>query len=216
MTSSDSSTDRSSTSAVMATGHLSGEPIIKAPPLRSVGVVGLGHMGNAFALNLVADGYRVLAYDRDPAHVEALRAAGAEGASNLADLAACDAVLTSLPDDGALTAVALHPEGLAHVMQRGAVHISMSSVSPGLSRRLVTEHEARGQGYVAAPVLGNPDLARVRHLFVLALLGSTFLSIAATGFVMHWLTQSSEPPERRSASGGTPGGPIMSNAIEHV
>jgi 3-hydroxyisobutyrate dehydrogenase-like beta-hydroxyacid dehydrogenase len=125
-------------------------------------------MGNAFVLNLVADGYRVLAYDLNQALVEAVQAAGAEGASNLADLAVCDAVLTSLPDDDVLTAVALHPEGLVHVMRPGAVHVSMSTVSPGLSRRLVTEHEAQGQGYVAAPVLGNPDLARARHLFVLA------------------------------------------------
>jgi 3-hydroxyisobutyrate dehydrogenase-like beta-hydroxyacid dehydrogenase len=125
-------------------------------------------MGTAFALNLIADGHRVTAYDRDPAHVEALRAAGAESASKLADLSACEVVLTSLPDDEALVAVALHPEGLVHVMRPSAVHISMSTVSPGLSRRLTTEHEARGQAYVAAPVLGNPDLARARGLFVLA------------------------------------------------
>jgi 3-hydroxyisobutyrate dehydrogenase-like beta-hydroxyacid dehydrogenase len=139
-----------------------------ASPRCSVGVVGLGHMGTAFALNLMTDGHQVLAYDRNPAHVEALRAAGAKGASKLADLSACDAVLTSLPDDEALAAVALHPEGLVHVMRPGAVHISMSTISPGLSRRLAGEHEACGQAYVAAPVLGNPDLARARQLFVLA------------------------------------------------
>jgi 3-hydroxyisobutyrate dehydrogenase-like beta-hydroxyacid dehydrogenase len=37
-----------------------------------------------------------------------------------------------------------------------------------LSRRLAEEHALLGQDYVAAPVLGNPDLARVRKLFVLA------------------------------------------------
>jgi 3-hydroxyisobutyrate dehydrogenase-like beta-hydroxyacid dehydrogenase len=42
----------------------------------SLGIVGLGQ-GSAFALNLVADGHRVLAYDRNPAHVAALRADGA-------------------------------------------------------------------------------------------------------------------------------------------
>ncbi len=133
---------------------------------RVVGVVGLGHMGTAFALNLIADGCRVLAYDRDPARVAALRAEGAEGISDLAGVAACDAVLTSLPDDEALKAVAL--DGLAGSMRAGAVHVSMSTVSPGISRLLAAEHEKRGQGYVAAPVLGNPDLARTRGLFVIA------------------------------------------------
>ena len=142
--------------------------MMPTPASAFVGVVGLGHMGAAFALNLIDDGRRVLVYDRDPAHVEALRGAGAEGAGTLADLAACDFVLTSLPDDEALISVALDPEGLLHIMRPGAVHISMSTISPGLSRRLTGAHEARRQGYVAAPVLGNPDLARARHLFVLA------------------------------------------------
>jgi 3-hydroxyisobutyrate dehydrogenase-like beta-hydroxyacid dehydrogenase len=37
-----------------------------------------------------------------------------------------------------------------------------------LSRRIGEEHARRHQDYVAAPVLGNPDFARTRKLFVLA------------------------------------------------
>jgi 3-hydroxyisobutyrate dehydrogenase-like beta-hydroxyacid dehydrogenase len=44
----------------------------------------------------------------------------------------------------------------------------MSTVSPGLSSRLAEEHTSRGQEYVACPVLGNPDFARTRKLFLLA------------------------------------------------
>jgi 3-hydroxyisobutyrate dehydrogenase-like beta-hydroxyacid dehydrogenase len=44
----------------------------------------------------------------------------------------------------------------------------MSTISPELSRRLASAHAAHGQEFVAAPVLGNPDLARARRLFVLA------------------------------------------------
>jgi cytochrome d ubiquinol oxidase subunit I len=33
--------------------------------IKRVGVVGLGHMGRAFAANLVGDGHRVSVYDRD-------------------------------------------------------------------------------------------------------------------------------------------------------
>ena len=53
------------------------------------------------------------------------------------------------------------------MLGRGAIHVSMSTVSPGLSRRLAHQHELAGQGYVAAPVLGNPDLAQARKLFVI-------------------------------------------------
>jgi 3-hydroxyisobutyrate dehydrogenase-like beta-hydroxyacid dehydrogenase len=134
--------------------------------IRRVGVVGLGHMGHAFTVNLVEDGHQVFVYDRDPKRAAAL--AGARAAARLADLAICDVVVTSLPDDDALAAVALGPEGLAGILAPGAVHISTSTVSPAIARRVANEHASHGQEYVAAPVLGNPDFARERKLFVLA------------------------------------------------
>jgi 3-hydroxyisobutyrate dehydrogenase-like beta-hydroxyacid dehydrogenase len=134
--------------------------------LGRIGVVGLGHMGHAFAVNLIEDGHQVFVYDRDPKLAAALT--GARPAAQLADLVTCDVVLTSLPDDDALTAVALGPDGLAGVLAPGAVHISTSTVSPAVSSRVAEEHTRHGQDYVAAPVLGNPDFARERKLFVLA------------------------------------------------
>src|SRR5271165_1125301 len=136
--------------------------------IRNIGVVGLGHMGDAFASNLIADGYQVTIYDRDEKRAAPLIAAGALNAAGLAGLGACEAVLTSLPDDDALAEVTLSDAGLIHVLGPGAIHVSMSTVSPGLSRRLAQQHELAGQGYVAAPVLGNPDLAHARKLFVIA------------------------------------------------
>jgi 3-hydroxyisobutyrate dehydrogenase-like beta-hydroxyacid dehydrogenase len=135
--------------------------------IQRIGVIGLGHMGSDFAGNLIADGYQVTVYDRNEKHAAPLVGRGATAAAGLGDLAACEAVLTSLPDDDALADVTLRDGGLIHVLGRDAVHVSMSTVSPGLSRRLAHQHELAGQGYVAAPVLGNPDLAEARKLFVI-------------------------------------------------
>ena len=147
----------------IADRHKSGDFVIK-----TVGVVGLGHMGHAFATNLLEDGYHVLINDRDPKRIAALQAAGAGGAPRLSDLANCDVVVTSLPNDDALAEVALPPDGLVSLLRINAVHISTSTVSPGLCGRLAEEHASRGQDYVACPVLGNPDFARTRKLFLLA------------------------------------------------
>jgi 3-hydroxyisobutyrate dehydrogenase-like beta-hydroxyacid dehydrogenase len=136
--------------------------------IRCVGVVGVGRMGHAFAQNLLSDGYKIIAYNRDPKRVRDLQFDGARAAARLEDLASCDIIVSSLPDDAALTAVTLSPGGLASILAPGAVHISMSTVSPALSRRLAEAHAAHGQGFVAAPVLGNPDAARARRLYVLA------------------------------------------------
>jgi 3-hydroxyisobutyrate dehydrogenase-like beta-hydroxyacid dehydrogenase len=136
--------------------------------IKRVGLVGLGNMGRAFAVNLLEDGYQVSVNDQDPERMKALQAQGAAAALQFGDLAACDVVLTSLPNDDALSAVALGPEGLISVLARGAVHVSTSTVSPSISRRVAEEHARHGQDFVAAPVLGNPDFARTRKLFVLA------------------------------------------------
>ena len=130
-----------------------------------IGVVGLGHMGHAIAANLLADGCQVIACDKDVRRAAAIP--GAVPANRLSDLAGCSVVITSLPDDNALSAVALGADGLAAVLPRDALHISMSTVSPGISRQVEQEHASHGQLFVAAPVLGNPDFARERKLFVL-------------------------------------------------
>lgn len=146
----------------------SASAILAGHAIQRVGVVGLGHMGREFAANLLADGYHVAVCDHHPENVEALAPSGAIAAERLSDLADCDVVLTSLPDDDALAEVALAPEGLAAILAPGAVHVSMSTVSPGVSRRVAEDHARHRQGYVAAPVLGNPDFARQRKVFVLA------------------------------------------------
>jgi 3-hydroxyisobutyrate dehydrogenase-like beta-hydroxyacid dehydrogenase len=135
--------------------------------IQRIGVIGLGHMGSDFASNLMADGFQVKVYDRNEKHAAPFVARGATAAAGLGDLADCEAVLTSLPDDDVVADVTLGDEGLVHVLGRGAIHVSMSTVSPGLSRRLAHQHELAGQSYVAAPVLGNPDLAKARKLFVI-------------------------------------------------
>jgi 3-hydroxyisobutyrate dehydrogenase-like beta-hydroxyacid dehydrogenase len=134
---------------------------------RRIGVVGLGNMGMAFAANFIADGHQVLAWDRNPEHV-ARRPTGAQGMARLADLATCEVIASSVTDDAALRSVVLGAEGLASVLPAGAVHVSMSTVSPELSRELAEVHARHGQDFVAAPVLGNPDAVRARKLFVLA------------------------------------------------
>jgi 3-hydroxyisobutyrate dehydrogenase-like beta-hydroxyacid dehydrogenase len=125
-------------------------------------------MGQAFAQTLLSSGFQINVHNRNPRRMEPFQLEGAITAARLADLASCDVVSGSLSDDEALALVTLSPDGLASILAPGAVHVSMSRISPELSIRLASAHAAHGQGYVAAPVLGNPDLARSQRLFVLA------------------------------------------------
>jgi len=59
-------------------------------------------------------------------------------------------------------------DGLAAGMMPGAIHLSMSTISTAAASLLASEHARNGQGYVAAPVFGNPDAAKARQLFIVA------------------------------------------------
>ena len=153
------------------TPHTEGNPIAspRGPiALDLCSVVRLGRMGEAFVGNLLADGLEVKVFDRDQERGRAMGARGAVPVDDLAGLGSCPVVVTSLPNDDALTQVTLGDGGLVDTLAAGAIHISMSSVSPDLCRRLARARAAAGQEFVAAPVFGNPDLASARGLFIVA------------------------------------------------
>jgi 3-hydroxyisobutyrate dehydrogenase-like beta-hydroxyacid dehydrogenase len=138
-----------------------------------LGFVGLGHMGSAMAANLAAAGHQVIAYVRRTEQMGKLEAPGLKPTTNFADLFDCQVVISMLPNDAAIREVVLGPQdvggtGLAIGLVPGAIHLSMSTISTTTASQLAAEHARYGQGYVAAPVFGNPDAARARELFVIA------------------------------------------------
>jgi 3-hydroxyisobutyrate dehydrogenase-like beta-hydroxyacid dehydrogenase len=150
-----------------------GRPNDRTPVQADVGFVGLGHMGVAMAANLVAAGRRVIACVRRAEQMGALMALGLKPTTDIADLFDCEFVISMLPDDSAVHDVVfgrqhLGVDGLAAGLMPGAIHLSMSTVGTATAARLASEHARRGQGYVAAPIFGNPDAARARQLFIVA------------------------------------------------
>jgi 3-hydroxyisobutyrate dehydrogenase-like beta-hydroxyacid dehydrogenase len=146
---------------------------IRAAKRDSVGFIGVGRMGTVMAANLAAAGYRVIAHLRRPDRIAQLQALGLEPTVRMTDLFGCEFIVSMLPDDDAASAVVFGHgpnavDGLATGLSAGAIHISMSTISTAAAARLASEHALHGQGYVAAPVFGNPDAARQRQLFIVA------------------------------------------------
>jgi 3-hydroxyisobutyrate dehydrogenase-like beta-hydroxyacid dehydrogenase len=125
-----------------------------------VGFIGLGRMGRGMAARLIGAGHDVALFDRQPAAVGALSAAGGRAASSIADLCADrEVVITMLVDDGAVGGVVLDRGGLRDSLAAGAVHLVMGTHGVATVRELAAVHAAAGQTLVAAPVLGRPELA---------------------------------------------------------
>lgn len=134
-----------------------------------VGFVGLGSMGSAMARNLCNAGHSVVVYNRTRSHAEALQPLVEKIAATPGEAATgVDAVITMLADDRAVEGVVFGPGGILASLGEGAVHISMSTISVDLSRRLAAAHRERKQHYVAAPVFGRPDAAAAGKLFIVA------------------------------------------------
>ena len=134
-----------------------------------IAFLGLGNMGAPMARNLLHSGHELVVWNRTQAKAERLRAEGAKVAHSAAEAAReTEVVVTMLADDHAVESTVLQAGGAIEKMPPGATHVSMSTISVDLSKRLAQEHGKRGQHYVAAPVFGRPDAAEQGKLFVVA------------------------------------------------
>lgn len=133
-----------------------------------VGFIGLGHMGSGMAARLIKAGHDVTVYNRTRARAEPLAAQGANIADTVADACRGEAVFTMLANDEAAQSVVFGEAGILSSLGKGAIHISSSTISVDLSERLEAAHSGAGQRFVAAPVLGRPNIAAQGQLFVIA------------------------------------------------
>jgi 3-hydroxyisobutyrate dehydrogenase-like beta-hydroxyacid dehydrogenase len=131
-----------------------------------IGFIGLGQMGAGMAANLLKAGHEVAVYNRTAAKAEALVRLGARAQRSVAAVCAADAVITMLANDDAVEDIVFGKGGVLAGLPKGAAHISSSTISVALSKRLAAAHAAAGQHYLAAPVFGRPDAAANGKLFV--------------------------------------------------
>lgn len=132
-----------------------------------VGFIGLGRMGSGMARNLLRAGHDVTVYNRTPERSQALSADGAKVAATVAEACRVEALITMLANDEAVEEVVFGPHGIVSHLQPDALHISSSTISVALARRLAAAHRANRQNFVSAPVFGRPDAAAAARLYIL-------------------------------------------------
>src|SRR5437773_8999587 len=134
-----------------------------------VGFIGLGNMGSGMARNLINTGHTLTVYNRTRSRAEPFTSLGARIAETSSEAAAeAEVLITMLADDAAVEGVIFAPGNAIQALPAGAVHISMSTISVDLSRRLAKAHSEQQQHYLATPVFGRPEAAADGMLFVLA------------------------------------------------
>jgi 3-hydroxyisobutyrate dehydrogenase-like beta-hydroxyacid dehydrogenase len=130
-----------------------------------IGFIGLGNMGHAMVENILKAGHRVRVWNRTRERAEPLAVHGAVIVDEPAEAFSGDAVFSMLADDAAVQDV--FDATLLERAPRGLVHVNMATVSVALAETLAQAHASRGLQYVAAPVMGRPDVAAAGKLTII-------------------------------------------------
>jgi 3-hydroxyisobutyrate dehydrogenase-like beta-hydroxyacid dehydrogenase len=121
-------------------------------------------MGSEMAGRLLDAGCNLAVYNRTRAKAEQLGAKGAKIAESPAALAGRDIVFTTVGSPQDLIDVITGPDGLLSGDAAPDVLIDCSTVSAEASGRVREAAAARGTALLAAPVSGNPGVARAGRL----------------------------------------------------
>jgi 3-hydroxyisobutyrate dehydrogenase-like beta-hydroxyacid dehydrogenase len=136
---------------------------------QKIGFIGTGMMGFPMARNLLKAGYDLSVYNRTPEKATSLIELGAAVEKNPFDVAQPGGIVMScVSDDSSLTAVVGENGQLAERLGKGGIHVSMSTILPKTAARLSRQQSAFAGYYVAAPVMGRPDivLAKKQSYFI--------------------------------------------------
>jgi 3-hydroxyisobutyrate dehydrogenase-like beta-hydroxyacid dehydrogenase len=132
-------------------------------------LLGLGQMGDGIARTLISRGHALTVWNRTAARALPLASEGARVTPTVAEAVAhADVVLSVLADDAAVTSVVEGTNGLLATMARHAIHVSMSTISVALARKLDAAHASVAQGFISAPLFGRPAAAASGQVLIVA------------------------------------------------
>jgi 3-hydroxyisobutyrate dehydrogenase len=129
-----------------------------------LGWIGTGRMGVQMVTRLLRGSSPVIVYNRTRAKAEPLGALGASIADHLWELGACDVVCVAVTSSSDLEQVLLGPAGLLSGESRPEIIVDFSTVGADASAHVRRELAAQGVALLAAPVSGNPNVARAGKL----------------------------------------------------
>jgi 3-hydroxyisobutyrate dehydrogenase-like beta-hydroxyacid dehydrogenase len=133
---------------------------------KAIGFLGLGNLGRPIVTNLIEAGYEVAIYNRDESKVEPFLILGATHALRTADAVSPGGIVCSLLwDDASVEEVVRSDDFLSRLGPDG-VHVSMTTVSPECSKRLIALHAEHGVTMVEAPIFGRPEAATAKKLWI--------------------------------------------------
>ncbi|MFM9484041.1 NAD(P)-dependent oxidoreductase [Pseudomonas monachiensis] len=125
--------------------------------LPSLGFAGIGLMGLPMCRRLLAAGYPLAVWNRNPDKCRPLVEAGARQVASPAELCRhADVVMLCLADTSVVREVVFGPAGVVEGAKKGQLLVDFSSLEPNATREMAAELAARtGMGWLDTPVSGG-------------------------------------------------------------
>lgn len=135
----------------------------------TVGIVGVGLMGQAFSHHLVKSGFKVQGFDLDERRLRELHERGGTPVESPAAAArGARWLITSLPTSDIVREVVLGENGVAGAAAKGLILADTSTSRPQDSEKLGAELAKRGIRFLDACVSGTSAMAWKKDLIVIA------------------------------------------------
>jgi len=136
--------------------------------MTTVAFIGLGAMGSRMAINLLAAGFKLRVWNRDPAKGKPLADKGASVAASAAEAAkGAEFVVSIVSDDVATREVMLGSTGIVGAAAPGTIVLDCSTNTPAMAREVAKAAAARGVLYLDSPVLGSLAQAQGKELVIM-------------------------------------------------
>ena len=135
-----------------------------------VGFIGIGAMGWPMSANILKGGHDLIVYDADPAVCARFTGEiGGRTTASLADVAACEVVVTMLPTSKVVRQALMEDQGgaFAAAIRPGLVVVDMSSSEPGDTQALGPRLAEKGAVLIDAPVSGAVARAKTGTLAIM-------------------------------------------------
>ena len=129
--------------------------------------IGLGNMGMPMSRNLMKNGVKVYVYNRSKEKADPLINEGAQLLSSPGEAFDKTSIVFSMvANDTAHRDIVEGKNGLLAKAKPGCIHVSMSTISPEISREFALKYKEKGAIYLSAPVFGRPEVAGQQKLWI--------------------------------------------------
>ncbi len=128
--------------------------------MKKIGIIGLGMLGNAVALNLLDSGFEVTVYNKTKEKTMQAREKGAKVVTSPKEIAEnSELIITIVKDAAAVKEISFEKDGIIEGKHEKLIVADMSTIDPSESKNISRKFQEHNIHKLDIPVMGGPNVA---------------------------------------------------------